>query len=227
LKNSTKNTQKSNEQIANDYDHLTPPDYPIAYKARKWFFCGLEFYIDENVLVPRFETETLVYEAAKFNTKTILDLCTGSGCIAVALAQTGFDVTATDISAAALNVARKNARAHKVKIKFVQSDLFACVKGKFDIITCNPPYIKTAEIGKRDKSILREPRIALDGGTDGLDFYRRIIKDAPEYLAPNGLIFFEVGDKVQSEKVKTLLQNAGYCDITVIGNYTIHARKVN
>ena len=185
---------KNNDEIANAFDYLTPKDYPIAYTARKWFFCGLQFYVTPDVLVPRVDTEVLVAEAAKCKPKTVLDLCTGSGCIAIALAKKlpECQITAADISPAALEVARKNASTHKVKIKFVQSDLFENLlprplrvhpfvpKGNhFDLIVCNPPYIKTAEIGKYDASILHEPRIALDGGTDGLDFYRQIIKDAP------------------------------------------------
>jgi len=228
LKNSIKNTQKSksNDEIADAFDHFTPKDYPIAYAAREWFFCGLPFYVDKNVLVPRFETETLVGEVTKYNPKNILDLCTGSGCIAIALAKSGFScITASDKSKSALHVAKKNAKTYKAKIKFICSDLFTGVKGKFDIITCNPPYIKTAEIGKYDASILHEPRIALDGGADGLDFYRRIIKDAPNSLAPSGLLFFEVGDKQQSLEVKSLLHGAGFCDITIVEDRVIYARK--
>jgi len=211
--------QSSNDDIANAYDHLTPSNYPIAYKAKKWFFCGLPFFVNENVLVPRFETEALVAHVIASSAKqsSILDLCTGSGCIAVALAKQGFNVTATDIIN--LKVAKKNARLNKVKIKFIQSDLFT---GAFDIIVCNPPYIKTSDIGKHDKSILHEPRIALDGGTDGLDFYRKIIPQAK-----CNHIFFEVGDKSQAEQVKTLLQDANFCDIQIIGNHVIHARKTN
>jgi len=243
------NLYQTNDDIANDYDHLTPPNYPIAYKARKWFFCGLQLFIDESVLVPRFETEELVNVIASIAKQShyagvrrttdphILDLCTGSGCIAVALAvslrakakQSRPQITASDISADALKVARKNARAHKVKIKFIQSDLFnnssfCNLQSAFDVIVCNPPYIKTAEIGKFDKSILHEPALALDGGADGLEFYRRIIADAPKYIAPGGLLFFEVGDKAQALDVKTLLQTAGFCDITITGNHIVHCK---
>lgn len=229
MKNLTKNTQRNNDDIANNYDRFTPEDYPIAYTARKWFFCGLPFYVDENVLVPRFDTEILVEIASSHAPRKdapVLDLCTGSGCIAVALAKKGFkNITAADISKAALKVARKNARVHKTEIRFVQSDLFAGVEGKFDIIVCNPPYIKTDEIGKYDASILHEPRIALDGGADGLDFYRRIVKEAP--LNKDGLLFLEVGDKEQAQEVKSLLQDALFSDTIIIDNRVVYARKTD
>jgi release factor glutamine methyltransferase len=219
--------QKNNDEIANAYDHLTPKDFPIAYRANKWFFCGLEFYINKHVLVPRAETEALVkYVIARSEVtkqSSILDLCTGSGCIAIALAKNGFtNITATDISKKALKVAKKNARKHQVEIKFLQSDLFEKARDQFDIMVCNPPYIKTTEIGRYDKSTLHEPKIALDGGIDGLWFYRKIISQAK-----CNQIFFEVGDKTQGNAVKTLLQNAGFCDIQITGNHIIHARKVN
>lgn len=237
LKSSTKNIQSSNnDEIANAYDHLTPPYYPIAYKAGKWFFCGLPFYVNEHVLVPRADTEILVEEVlkkAKFQSLNILDLCTGSGCIAVAIAKqakAGTTVYASDVSADALKIAKRNASINKVKIKFFQSDLFdKILVHLFDCIVCNPPYIKTNEIGKYDKSILFEPRIALDGGEDGMEFYRQIIKCAANErrLAPNGYIFFEIGDKVQAEQVKTLLQHNGFCDIQIVKDRVVHARKIN
>lgn len=230
LKNSTKNIQNSNEEIANAYDHLTPPDYPIAYKARKWFFCGLPFYVNEHVLVPRADTEILVQEVVKHcpENASVLDLCTGSGCIAIALYAKGFtDITASDISEETLKVARLNAKTNKAKIKFIQSNLFENIKTKFDIIASNPPYIKTNEIGIHDKSILHEPRHALDGGVDGLGFYRRIIAEVPKHLDDNGKIFFEIGDKQQAEEVKTLLHENKFCDIQIIKDRVIHARKIN
>ena len=225
---------KNNDDIANYYDSLTldygersetqglslDNPYPFAYMAKKWFFCGLPFYINKHVLVPRADTESLI-NCIPQGDFSVLDLCTGSGCIAIALAKKGFTrISASDICAKALKVAKKNARLNKVKVHFIQSDLFESIKGQFDIIVCNPPYIKTNELGKYDKSTLHEPKIALDGGADGLDFYRKIISQANCKQ-----IFFEVGDKLQAEQVKTLLHNANFCDITIIGNHIIHARK--
>ena len=211
---------KSREEIADKFDHLTPKEYPIAYVAKRWFFCGLPFYITPDVLVPRADTEGLV-DVIPQGDFSILDLCTGSGCIAIALAKKGFrQIMASDICAKALKVAKKNAKLNGVKVKFIQSDLFENIKGQFDIVVCNPPYIKTDELGKYDKSTLHEPKIALAGGADGLDFYKRIITQADCRQ-----IFFEVGGKTQAQEVKTLLQNSGYCDIKIIGNHIIHARK--
>lgn len=220
----------SNDEIANVYDHQTPPDYPIAYKAGWWFFCGLPFFVNKHVLVPRMDTQDLVHEAAKKAKQqalNILDLCTGSGCIAIALAkQTKANIYASDISKKALGVAKKNAKFNEAKINFYQSDLFEKVPEQFDIIVCNPPYIKTNEIGKHDKSILHEPQNALDGGADGLNFYRQIIADASDHLVPNGWLFFEIGDKVQAEEVKSLLQGASFNDITIKGERVIYARQI-
>jgi len=210
--------RSSNDDIANQYDHLTPPDYPIAYVAGEWFFCGLPFYINKHVLVPRADTEVLVDCVPKGDV-SVLDLCTGSGCIAIALAKRGFDnVTASDICKKALKVAKKNARVNKADVKFVQSDLFENIKGEFDVVVCNPPYIKTAELGKFDKSTLHEPKIALDGGADGLDFYRKIISQAKCKQ-----IFFEVGDKSQAQEVENILLAAGFRDTVIIGDRVVYA----
>ena len=252
MKNSTKNIKNlnNNEEIANAFDHLTPPNYPIAYKAGKWFFCGLPFFVTEDVLVPRVDTEILIRavqeyiesqtQSQKFPSKIegwmpradgvfeILDLCTGSGCIAVALTSKGFtNVTAVDICEKALAVASKNAETNNVNVNFIQSDLFKNIKTRFDIIVTNPPYIKTNEIGIHDKSILCEPRKALDGGADGLDIYRRIINEAPNYLNAHGQIFLEIGDVRQAEQVKTLLQNGGFHDIQIIKDRVVIARNVS
>ena len=164
----------------------------------------------------------------------VLDLCTGSGCIAIVLAKHDFRVTASDISKKALRVARKNARLHDVDVEFVRGDLFEVFRRKsspplwrggmpagrdgvvkFDVIVSNPPYIKTGELGKWDESTLHEPRVALDGGADGLDFYRRIASEAGDYLNDGGRVFLEVC-KFNFEAVKSLLQKSGFCDIQVI-----------
>lgn len=162
-------------------------------------FYGYEIDIDRNVLCPRPETEELVHEALKVinEESSVLDLCTGSGCIAVVVAgKTGARVTASDISEKALDMARHNAQKHKLedKIVFVKSDMFADIEGKFDVIISNPPYIPTADIQKLDREVKDyEPALALDGGEDGMDFYRIIAEKAGGFLAEGGRIFLEVG----------------------------------
>jgi len=212
-----------NDEIANAYDHLTPPDYPIAYKAGRWFFCGLPLFVNEHVLIPRMDTELLVEKVIASVAKQsqtdpqILDVGTGSGCIAIALAKKMPDakITAVDVSEKALKVARHNAKLNKVNIKFIKTNfIFFRELVAFDVIVSNPPYIKTAEIGKHDKSILHEPKIALDGGKDGLDFYRYLAMEAQVYLKPGGLLALEIGHD-QGESVKTLLQEWDWCDIKV------------
>ena len=191
---------------------------PIAYKSGVSYFCEAPFFVNKNVLIPRFDTEVLV-EMVLLHTSvercSVLDLCTGSGCIAVILAKHDHKVTATDISRRALRVARKNARLNGVNIEFVKSDMFNKLHGKwFDVIVCNPPYIKNDEIGKHDETILHEPRIALDGGEDGLDFYRRIAKDAGNYLKSGGSLYLEICHMLGAA-VKELLQKNGFHDIQI------------
>lgn len=162
-------------------------------------FYGYEIDINKNVLCPRPETEELVCEAVKHISENsrVLDLCTGSGCIAIAVAdKTGAQVVASDISEEALKIAKSNAVKNKVddKIEFVHSDMFEGITGTFGVIISNPPYIPTADIAGLDREVKDyEPALALDGGEDGLDFYRIIAEKAGEYLAPGGRIFLEVG----------------------------------
>ena len=177
----------------------------------------LSFYVDENVLIPRPDTEILVEEAIsickKNNYTKILDLCTGSGAIAVSLAKylENVDITAVDISNNALKIAKRNARSNNVeeKITFIESDLFDNLSNnKYDIIVSNPPYIKKEEINYLDKEVKREPRLALDGGMDGLDFYRKIAQNAFKYLNNKGTLCLEIGFN-QKEKVINLLKKEG------------------
>lgn len=173
-------------------------------------FYGLSLIVNKNVLSPRFETELLVEnvikEVKEKNKNRVLDLCTGSGAIAIAVAKhTNADVFAVDISEEALVVAKKNAERCGVSVKFKQSNLFDKVTKKFDIIVSNPPYIRTEEIAHLDKEVKNfDPVISLDGGSDGLYFYRKIAADAPRFLTKNGKLFLEVG-KGQANKVKKLL----------------------
>ena len=194
---------------------------PLAYQTKNWHFYNLPIHVNKHVLIPRYDTETIVTAVlGAIDTKNkklkILDLCTGSGCIAIALAKhTAAQITASDISKNAINIAAKNAELNDVSIEFIQSDMFDEIAAEFDIIACNPPYIATDDIGKYDKTILVEPRIALDGGVDGLDFYREIATEAPMHLTNGGRLFLEI-DHDQASAVKNLLQAANFRDIKVI-----------
>ena len=196
---------------------------PIQHITNRQEFMKMTFFVDENVLIPRPDTEILVEEvikiAKKINAKKILDLCTGSGAIAISLAKyiDKSNITAVDISDKALNVAKLNAKNNEVedRITFVESDLFENLKKeKYDIIVSNPPYIKKEVLKKLDKEVQKEPNLALNGGYDGLDFYRKIIKNAEEYLKFNGYLCFEIGYD-QKEDVENLLkEQEKYINIT-------------
>ena len=175
---------------------------PIEHITHQKEFMKLNFFVNENVLIPRQDTEILVEEvikiAKKTNSKQILDLCTGSGAIAVSLAKylPSVEVTATDISEEAIKTATKNAIMNNVEnqITFIHSNLFEnIIKNRYDIIVSNPPYIKREEIKTLQKQVQKEPIIALDGGIDGLDFYRKIISESYEYLKYRGFLCLEIG----------------------------------
>lgn len=194
-----------NEDLLNKYFYnveKVKKGTPIEHITHIKEFMKMNFYVNKNVLIPRQDTETLVEESIKIakriNAKKILDLCTGSGAIAVSIAKyiDGAEVVATDISREALRVANKNATNNEVqnKITFVESNLFEKIKNtKFDMIISNPPYIKKEEIKKLSKEVQEEPIIALDGGYDGLDFYRKIVHNAYEYLKFGGYLCLEIG----------------------------------
>ena len=175
---------------------------PLQHITHRQEFMKMDFFVDENVLIPRSDTEILVEEvikiAQKYNSPRILDLCTGSGAIAISLAKyiENSQITAVDISEEALRIAKLNAINNNVedKITFVKSDLFEnIVKEKYDIIVSNPPYIKKDFMKKLDKEVQQEPYIALDGGYDGLDFYRKIISEGYQYLKFKGCLCMEIG----------------------------------
>ena len=175
---------------------------PIEHITHQKEFMKLSFFVDKNVLIPRQDTEILVEEviniAKKNNAKKILDLCTGSGAIAVSLAKylPQAEITAIDISNEALKIAKKNAISNNVEnqITFISSDMFTNLnEEKFDIIVSNPPYIKTNVIKNLDIQVQNEPYIALDGGKDGLDFYKKIINESYQYLKYNGYLCLEIG----------------------------------
>lgn len=194
---------------------------PIQYISKKQEFMGLEFYVDENVLIPQPDTEILVEEViniAKKEEKTkILDLCTGSGAIGISIAKNIKDceMTLSDISNEALNVAKQNCINNRFEneIKIIQSDLFENIEDKFDIIVSNPPYIKSDIIKTLDKEVQNEPILALDGGKDGLDIYRRIIKQAYEYLNENGYLCLEIGYDQKQDVIKLIEETNQYQEI--------------
>ncbi len=184
---------------------------PLWYILGSADFYGYEIKVDGRVLIPRPETELLAEMAVKTAEKgdKVLDLCTGSGCIAVAVAKEGqklgkdLAVTASDVSEDALEVARENAEKNGASVTFVKSDFLDGVKGKYNIIVCNPPYIKSGDIAGLQREVKDfEPLSALDGGEDGLDFYRRLAKDAPRKLAKGGTILMECGAGQAQEIVK-------------------------
>ena len=187
---------------------------PLQHILGSQEFCGLDYEVTADVLVPRHDTEVLVSEAfiRHPGAVTILDIGTGSGCIAISLQKlfTNAAVTATDISEVALIVARRNAVRHGAAIEFLLGSLFAPVTGRcFDLIVSNPPYIPSADIETLDREVRDfDPRTALDGGKDGLDIYRELIPAAVTYLKPGGWLLVEIGAR-QAEDVAQLYRNAG------------------
>lgn len=193
---------------------------PVQQIIGRQEFCGLDFCVNEHVLIPRQDTECLVEEVLKKSKPDdrILDVCTGSGCIIISLQKLMKDrclCYATDISEEALKVAGKNAERLDADVNFWQGDLFEAVEGKFDIIVSNPPYIESEVIRGLEPEVREhEPMLALDGKEDGLFFYRRIIKDAGNYLNPDGWLFFEIGFE-QGDAVSRLMEENGYKNVTV------------
>ncbi len=193
---------------------------PLQYITGEQEFMGLKFKVNSNVLIPRQDTEVLVEEALKRIQPgmRVLDMCTGSGCIAVSIAKNvpHIEMHAVDISKQALNVAKDNAKLNEVSVEFERSDLFDYVTGKYDVIVSNPPYIPTSEIPKLMPEVGSfEPVEALDGKEDGLYFYRKIIAECKDYLNPDGMIFFEIGYE-QGADVSALLQEAGFSQVAVV-----------
>lgn len=219
---------------------------PIQYIINNQEFMGLNFYVDEDVLIPQPDTEILVEEVIKYcnelrnnepedketnkdykeniekepiinkedkniNKKTIkiLDLCTGSGIIGISIYKylENVEIYASDISQKALNIAEKNTNLNNAKINFINSDMFENIHIKdFDIIVSNPPYIESKVIKSLSKEVQNEPKLALDGGEDGLKFYRSILENANDYLRKNGAIFLEIGYD-QKEKIEEILKS--------------------
>ncbi len=183
-----------------------------------WFY-GRCFYVDGNVLIPRCDTEILIEEALKFieNGMDVLDMCTGSGCIIITLAkEKNIHAVGADISDKALKVAEQNAKQLDANCEFIKSDIFEYVHNKYDMIVSNPPYIRTKEIESLQTEVKDyDPVLALDGGADGLDFYRRIIHEAGDYLKDNGRLIFEIGFD-EAKYVSDLLSKNGFYNINII-----------
>lgn len=174
---------------------------PVEKIFNKSYFYGLEFWVDENVLSPRPETEIVVEEALESikqnNYSSVLDLCTGSGCIAISIKKNAQAiVTASDISTKALQIAKSNAKKHNLEINFIKSNMFENLEGKFDLIVSNPPYIDTQEIELLDKEVKEhDPFIALDGGELGLKYYNIIHDNLRKVLNDDGMLILEIGDE--------------------------------
>ncbi|NBH83775.1 peptide chain release factor N(5)-glutamine methyltransferase [bacterium C-53] len=185
-------------------------------------FMGFEFLVNEHVLIPRQDTETLVEEAMIEiqDCSRVLDLCTGSGCILLSLMKykNGIEGVGADISAEALQVAKENSRRLQVEAEFIQSDMFDRIEGKFDAILCNPPYIRTDVIETLMEEVrAHEPFLALDGKEDGLHFYRILTREAGSYLQNGGALLTEIGYD-QGEAVSELFREHGYKDVQVIND---------
>lgn len=180
---------------------------PLQYILGKWEFMGLPFYTRPCALIPRQDTETLCEEALAIGGRTLLDLCCGTGCIGVSLAKLGgFEVTFGDISRDCIDLARENAALNGVAGSFVLTDMFGNISGSYDMICVNPPYIPTSHLALLQAEVKREPALALDGGADGLDFYRRVARDYAAHLNPGGALLMEVGAG-QAEDVAAMFPN--------------------
>lgn len=233
---------------------------PLQYITKKQEFMGLEFYVDENVLIPQPDTEILVESVLDIcnnmadkktnidilvesvldicnNIKTkkikILDLCTGSGAIAISLASAlknnniEAEIFASDISEKALEIAKKNNKSNNTNVKFIDSDLFTNIHdNNFDIIVSNPPYIKKRVINTLSKQVQSEPIIALDGGDDGLYFYKKIAEQAIKFINNNGFLCLEIGYDQKKEVVDLLKKHKEYAEINAIQDLSNNDRCI-
>ena len=227
-------TNKSREELARDGGLYASPELehrvrdlvrrhlegePVAYLIGEWEFYGLPLDISRDVLIPRPDTEILAERALQyleaFSAPRVLDLCTGSGALAVTIAAQRPDarVVACDISEEALCVARENAAG--LNISFARGDLFAAVEGAFDVIVCNPPYLTAEDMLSLQREVRYEPALALRGGADGLDFYRAISEKWRAALHPGSRLFFEVGIG-QADDVLRIMRAQGFGDIEIV-----------
>lgn len=193
---------------------------PLQYITGEQNFCGLDFYVNENVLIPRLDTEVLVEKILEYEEpgQRVMDMCTGSGCIAITLQKLGgFQVMAVDISEEALTLARKNAQRNQSQVTFFQSNMFDQLSNtsKVDVIVSNPPYIESKVIDELDDEVKKyEPRLALDGMEDGLHFYRILAREGKRFLNEGGRLYVEIGFD-QAEAVKEIFGAQGFLNIQV------------
>ncbi|SHJ26548.1 peptide chain release factor N(5)-glutamine methyltransferase [Hespellia stercorisuis] len=197
---------------------------PLQHLTGEQEFMGLPFFVDSHVLIPRQDTENLVECACGLlqDHMSVLDLCTGSGCILLSMEHfarekklQGFAGAGADVSKEALAVAEKNGDRLETDVTWIESDLFEKIEGKFDLIVSNPPYIRTSEIPKLQREVKdHDPMLALDGKDDGLYFYRRIIRESVAYIRPGGHLLFEIGFD-QGAQVSALMREAGYSSVMV------------
>lgn len=211
---------KDQEQAFFDLTEKRCSHIPLQYLTGEQEFMGLPFRVNEYVLIPRQDTEVLVEEALKViaDGDSVLDMCTGSGCIAVSIQSFRplAKVSGCDISAEALDVARENGKRNGVSVKFVESDLFSNIEGKYDVIVSNPPYIPSDVIPTLMPEVRDfEPMRALDGKEDGLFFYRKIVEESGSYLVSGGYLLFEIGYD-QGEAVSAVMRENGFYEIEVI-----------
>lgn len=211
-------TKEQEEQYC-EYISIRKSHIPLQHITGVQEFMGLEFLVNEHVLVPRQDTEVLVESVLEILKPgmSVLDMCTGSGCILISLLkmQEGVSGVGVDISEDALKVATKNRDKIGVEAALVQSNLFEHISGKYDVIVSNPPYIRTAVIEELEEEVkLHDPFIALDGKEDGLYFYRKIVQQSQEFLKPGGKLYFEIGHD-QGDDVKKLMEDAGFSMVSV------------
>lgn len=201
---------------------------PYQYVIGKAWFYGKEYIVDENVLIPRIDSEILAHEIilkvqdmenSGREVVEVLEIGTGSGALSItAVENTNANMLAVDISEGAINIAKENMKIHDIqenRMDVILSDIYENVTGKFDIIFSNPPYIRTEEIKNLDKDVLKEPHLALDGGESGLDYYIKIIGDAKDYLKEDGYIIFEIGYD-QRKDIEKIAKDVGYTSVECI-----------
>lgn len=203
---------------------------PLQYITGEQEFMGLTFHVNSNVLIPRQDTETLVEEAIKLVEPgmSILDMCTGSGCIIISILKkcSSIQGTGSDISKQALNVAKENAKLNNVAVDFERSDMFENLSDKYDMIVSNPPYIRSDVVPTLMPEVCEfEPLDALDGHEDGLYFYRKIIKECKSFMKEDGKILFEIGND-QGQAVSDMLTYAGFRNVRVIKDLAHNDRVV-
>lgn len=228
-----------NDKICNEFNKNIDEiiqGKPLQYITNNQAFMGYDFFVNESVLIPQPDTEIVVQKCieiynnlASNNKVKILDLCTGSGAIAISVdkilnKEDNIEVYASDISMEALKVANKNQKILNSKVNFIQSNMFENIEGKFDIIVSNPPYIKTSVIEHLPKDVQEEPHLALDGGEDGLKFYRTIEQESIKYLRDKGYLCMEIGYD-QAISVKEILEEK-YENIEVIKDFSGNDRCI-